>query len=165
MKFLNDVGNDTGLTIEKRRNAKVRKKVKYDKLDIWEFNPECTLAGSKGRPLWVSRSHGRGIPWKAVLRGSMSVSRRSSALLVLTLPRRATRPFADNTGNKRRTKGNKGPLKKEAKDLAAKDTTKSEIIQLLLCFVFLTSSAPLCLRAGCLGRAYTGEAQLLTEDR
>ena len=45
--------------------------------------------------------------------------------------------FCRYIGSKRRTQGNMGPLKKEARDLAAKDAEKTEIIQLLLCFVFI----------------------------
>lgn len=48
MKLFNDVGNTIGLTMGKRRNAKVRKKMKYQKLDTWEFILEWTLAGPKG---------------------------------------------------------------------------------------------------------------------
>lgn len=45
--------------------------------------------------------------------------------------------FCRYIGSKRRMKGNMRPLKKEAGDLAAKDAEKTEIIQLLLCFVFI----------------------------
>lgn len=46
--------------------------------------------------------------------------------------------FCRYMGSKRRTKGNMGPLKKEARDLAAKDTEKTGIIQLLLRFIFIS---------------------------
>lgn len=60
MKLRSDVGSDTGLTIEKRRNTKVRKKIKYHKLDIGEFIHEWTLGDPFGSVDPVGQgSHGK----------------------------------------------------------------------------------------------------------
>lgn len=84
-----------------------------------------------------------GIPWDAVLSGSVRAAvrgwhRKSQRFAGVDIVNGGNKKdFCRYTGSKRRTKGNMGPLKKVARDLTAKDTEKTEIIQLLLCFVFI----------------------------
>lgn len=78
-----------------------------------------------------------GIPWDAVLSGSVRAAvrgwhRKSQRFAGVDIANGGNKKdFCRYTGSKRRTKGNM------ARDLTAKDTEKTEIIQLLLCFVFI----------------------------